>query len=793
MEMKTAITREVSTEATPETTAEAAPGKKSISRRQLLKGAGALVVSFSFWGPASRAFAQAAARSAGTTAPYGDGDLAATQLDSWLAIARDGKVTIFTSKVELGTGVETALAQMVAEELDVPFGRVYMDVGDTDRTVDQAVTAGSRTLERAGPQLRQAAAAARRQLLKLASDRLGVPATNLTVSDGVVSVIDNPAKKISYGDLIGGQHFDLQISATGTGWDMKIAPEVPAKNYKDYKIVGTPVQRVDLPAKFTGEFTYTQDVRVPGMVHGRVVRPPTVNSKPSSVDEASIKDIPGIVKIVQEGNFVGVVAETEWSAIRAAKALKVSWSAPATKLPANTGEVDSYLKGTKSFRDQVAVNRGNADTAISQAAKTYEATYHWPFQLHGMLAPSCAVADVRGDKVTIWAGSQGPFATRARVATLLGIPATNVRVLYYESAGCYGRLSTDDVPEDAAVMSRAVGKPVRVQWMREDEHAWEPKGPQQLISIRAGVDAQGKLVAWDYLDRSFPWTTSGTALLASQQLGVKPTGQGGPNGTGGGGDIYTFDNQKVVAALIPWVQPDPTPLRTSNLRAPGELARTFATESFIDEIASDLGVDPVQFRLRYLNNDVRPTDALRAVAKQSQWKERPSPAPASAGSIATGRGVAVANRANTITAAVAEVEVDKTNGKVTVKKVTFAHDCGLIVNPDGLKNQIEGNIIQGISRALLEQVQFDASGIKSLDWASHPIITYQDIPQIEIVLINRPELGPLGGGEPSISPVPGAVANAIFDAIGVRLREIPLTPKRVLSGLQAGTLSSKKL
>ena len=592
---------------------------KSISRRQLLKGTGALVVGFSFWGPASRAFAQAAGQSAVT----GSGDLDAAQLDSWLAIAQDGKVTVFTSKVELGTGVETALAQMVAEELDVPFQSVYMDSGDTDRSVDQAVTAGSRTLERAGPQLRQAAAAGRQELLKLASARLGAPVERLTVSDGVVSVAGNPDKKISYGELVGGKHFDVKISATGTGWDMKIAAEVPAKSYKDYKIVGTKVERVDLPPKFTGEFVYTQDVRVPGMLHGRVVRPPTVNSKPTNVDHASIKDIPGSVKIVQEGNFVGVVAETEWAAIRAARALKVTWSTPTTKMPASSADVDAYLKNTKSFRDQVAVNRGNADAAIAQAAKTYQATYHWPFQLHGMIAPSCAVADVQGDKATIWAGSQGPFTTRSRVANLLGVPAKNVHVVYREGSGCYGRLSTDDVPEDAAIMSRAVGKPVRVQWMREDEHAWEPKGPQQLISVRAGVDAQGKLVAWDYLDRSFPWTTSGTALLASQQLGLKSTGPGNSNGTGGGGDIYTFDHQKVVAALIPWVQADPTPLRTSNLRAPGELARTFATESFIDEIASDLGADPVQFRLRYLNGDARPTDALRAAAKQAQWKERP--------------------------------------------------------------------------------------------------------------------------------------------------------------------------
>ena len=750
---------------------------KSISRRQFVKGAGALIVTFSFWESASQVLAQGGGMSEGPQA---------TSLDSWIAVAQDGTVTVFTSKVDLGTGVVTALSQIVAEELDVPFHQIHMETGDTSNTIDQAATVGSRTIERGGPQLRQAAAAARQELLKLASASLEAPVKDLNVSDGVVSVAANPAKKISYADLIGGREFNLSITATGTGWDMKVAPEAPRKDPKDYKIVGKPIPRVDLPAKFTAEFTYTQDVRVPGMLHGRVVRPPVVNSRPSSVDEQSIAHIPGIVKIVQEGSFVGVVARTEWSAIQAAKALKVTWSAPATKLPADDTELYSYLKDTKSFRDQVAVSKGNPDSAIAGASKSFAATYRWPFQLHGMIGPSCAVADVNGDKATIWAGSQGTFRTRKEIADMLGLAEGNVRVIYRESSGCYGRLSPDDAPLDAALMSRAVGKPVRVQWMREDEHGWEPKGPAQVLTVRAGVDDRGKVMAWDYMDRSFPWTASqGIPLLAARQIGHKPQGQGFLNGTGGGGDIYEFENQRIVAAAIPWVHQDPTPLRTSNLRAPGELARTFATESFMDEIASSVGADPVQFRLGYLGNNKRATEALLAATKKAQWQGRPSPAAASSGNKAAGRGVAMGNRSNTITAVVAEVEVDKSSGKVLVKRVTISHDCGLIVNPDGLTNQIEGNVIQGVSRTLFERVQFDASGVKNLDWASYPIIKFEDVPEVDVVLIDRTDMPALGGGEPSIVAIPAAVANAVFDATGVRLREVPLTPEKILAGIKA--------
>jgi nicotinate dehydrogenase subunit B len=749
----------------------------TISRRELLKGTGALVVSFSLFGSAARVLAQAAA---------GGGEPEAASLDSWLAVAQDGTVTVFTSKVELGTGTETALAQIVAEELDVPFGRIHMEAGDTSKTVDQAVTAASRTIERAGPQLRQAAAVGRHELVRMASERLNTPANQLTVVDGVVSANGDSTRKVSYAELIGDKRFNVKMETSGTGWDLKISPDVQVKNVNDYKIVGMPVRRTDLPGKFTGEFTYAHDVRVPGMLHGRVVRPPVVSSKPTNVDESSIKQIPGVVKVVQDGNFVGVVAQTEWAAIQAARALKVTWSTPSTSLPANPDELYTYLKNTKSYNDQVTVNKGNPDAAIAQASKKYEATYRWPFQLHGMLGPSCAVADVRSDSVTVWSGTQGPFRTRKSLSDLLHIPEKNIRVIFREESGCYGRLSPDDAPHDAVLLSRAVGKPVRVQWTRADEHGWEPKGPAQFISVRAGVDGQGNLVAWDYMERGFPWTESAiNPLLAGRQIGMKSVNPGQGNGNAGGGEAYEFENQRVVAALIPWSQDPPTPLRTSNLRAPGDLARTFASESLLDEIAADLHVDPVQFRLRYLKNNKRVTEVLVAATQAAQWKERVSHSEPSSGSKATGRGVSISGRDGTVTAAVAEVEVDKSSGEITVKRVTLAHDCGLIVNPDGLRNQVEGNVIQGVSRTLLEEVRFDANGMKNLDWVSYPILTYRRVPDVQIVLINRKEMPALGGGEPSTVPVPAAIANAVYDAIGVHAREVPITPQKVQALLRS--------
>jgi nicotinate dehydrogenase subunit B len=748
-----------------------------ITRRHFVKGTGALIVSFNLFPLAKDVFAQ--------FVKLPSGDIDPQSLDSWLAISPEGLVTFYTSKVEIGTGTITALAQIVAEELDVPVDRIKMDSGDTSRTVEQGSTVGSRTIERAGPQVRQAAAAARQELLKLAAARLGAPVEKLTVQNGVVNVAGNAAQKVSYGQLIGGKKFNVRVTATGTGWDMKVAPEVKAKDPKDYKIVGQPVKRFEIPTKLTGEHVYMHDVRIPGMLHGRVVRPPVINTAPVSIDENSVRAIPGFVKVVREGSFVGVVAKTQWAAIKGAEALKVTWAKPTTKLPANPDELFAYLRNTKPARTQKAVEKGNLNTGLSEAKKTYQASYRWPFQMHGMIGPSCSIADVQGDKVTIWSGPQGPFRTRGAVAALLKVPEQNVRVTYHEASGSYGRMSTDDGAEDAALLSRAVGAPVRVQWSRQDEHGWEPKGPAQFDEVKAAVDGDGKLVAWDFADYGQPWTASGaTPLLASLQIGMKPNNPGQSNGTQSGGEIYTVANQTILAHHINWHFPEPIPLRTSNLRAPGDLARCFATECFMDEVAADLKIDPVEFRYRHLTTNKRGAECLQAAADKAQWKSRPSPAPASSGNLASGRGVALTQRANAYCAAVADVEVNKTTGEIAVKRIVSSHDCGLIINPDGVTNQVEGNILQGVSRALFEEVTFDAEGVTSLDWKTYPILKFTDVPDLDIVLINRPEMEALGAGEPSTIPVPAAIANAIFDAVGVRLREAPFTPKRVLAGLK---------
>ena len=763
--------------------------KKTVSRRELLRGAGSLCVGFSLFGNASRAFGQGGPLDGAASSPYNNPDyLDPTSLDSWMAVMADGTVTIFTGKVDLGTGVETALAQIAAEELDVRFDQIHMAMGDTAKTVDQGRTAGSQTLMRAGPQIRQAAAAGRLELLKLASAKLDTPVDDLTVSDGVVSVNGNPAKKSSYGDLIGGRRFNVKIPATGQQFAMVVAPDVRAKSYKDYKIVGKSIPRVDLPPKLTGEFMYTPDVRVPGMLHGRVVRPNTAVLKPITVDENSIKHIPGIVKVVREGSFVGVVAETEWAAVQAAKALKVTWPAPAPgKLPTTSEEVDDYLKNTKSSRDLTSVSKGDPDAAIAAASKKFEATYHWPFQMHGLMGPSCAVADVQGDKITVWSGTQAPFTTRDRVASMLKLPKRNVTVIFAEGPGCYGRLTADDAAEDAVLLSKAVGRPVRVQWMRADEHVWAPKGPQQLMTVRAGVGANGHISAWDYLDRGFPWTESqGTPQLAERQIGIASNLLGNPNGVSGGGEYYDIENHRVMGAVIAWPQDEPSPLRTCALRSPGEPARNFGSECFMDEVAAGMKVDAAEFRLRHLTNQ-RIVEAVNAATQKAGWKSRPSPSPASDGPIATGRGIALSVRNGTIIVAVAEVEVQKATGQVRVKKITMAHDCGLIVNPDGLRFQLDGNIMQGVSRTLMEELKYDASGMKSVDWVSYPVLRFKDIPEVEAVLINRPDQPATGGAEPSIIVVPSAIGNAVFDAIGVRLRQIPFTRERVLKALQAKT------
>jgi CO/xanthine dehydrogenase Mo-binding subunit len=772
-----------------------------ISRRDVIKG-GALVVGFSILGPLSKALGQATAH----IDPYGSPDyLDPRQLDSWVAIRSDGSVIVSTGKVDLGTGIETALAQIASDELDVPFERVRMQMGDTAKTVDEGRTAGSNTIQAAGQHLRQATAVARLEMVKLASVRLSVPVDRLAVVDGVVSDTSDPSKRVSYEQLVGGKTFNITMDVTGQQGGLRIAPQVKPKKYTDYKVVGTPVKRVDLPAKLTAKYTYIVDVKVPGMLHGRVVRPATTISKPLKVDESSVANIKGLVKVVQEGTFVGVVAQSEWAAIQAARNLKVTWSTPAAPLPATPAAVDEYLTNTKSFADNGPMPKGDADAAMAKATRRFDATYHWAFQNHAMMLPSVAIADVQADgagggagggTVTIWTGAQGPFTTRDRVSDMLGLPKRNVIVNWVEHSGCYGRLTSDDAAEDAVLLSRACGKPVRVQWSRQDEFIWEPKGPQQLMKVKVGTDAQGKMVAWDYAGRTFPWTEAqGTPQLGERQLGQKNTAPypANPVGSGAATPLYDIANQRVTGAYVPWPQDDPTPLRTNPLRSPGEPVGWFATETMVDEVAAAHGVDAYQFRLKHLTNDRRAAELLQATAKQAAWKERPSPSSDAGAAKATGRGIALITRGPTLVCAIAEVEVDRASGNVSVKKMTMGHDCGLIINPDGLKFQIEANVMHGVSRALIEEVKWDANGMKTVDWKTYPVITFNKVPDVDIVLLNRPELPSSGSGEPGIVPIFAAIGNAIFDAIGVRLREGPFTPLRVKAALQARPTATARL
>ena len=730
----------------------------TLSRRQLLAGSGALVVAFTL---PSGIRAQSTPR---------DKLPLYTGIDAWLAVGRDSKVTIFTGKVELGTGVRTALAQIVGEELDVEMDRIAVVQGDTGRVPDQGPTVGSKSIHLGGPQLRQAAAAARAVLLELAADKLGAPASDLTVKDGIVLARGDQPRAISYGGLIGGKPFNRLVSGTGT-------PKSPDA----YRLVGTSARRTDIPGKLAGRHVYVHDVRMPGMLHGRVVRPSPVGATLVRVDESSVAGVPGLVKVVTQGNFVGVVAQREEQAIRAARELKVEWQAPAAPPPVK--DVWEAIRATPTT-DKVVLAVGDVQAGMAAAAKTLQATYQTPFQMHASIGPSCAVAEVKDGSATIWSGTQGSFALRDAIAQLLGVAPESVRLVWVEASGCYGHNGADDVAGDAALLSRAVGRPVRVQWMRHDEHGWEPKGPAMAIDVRAGLDSQGQVVAWDYAVTTPTHSTrpAGQAgnLLAGQLPGSPPR-QGFTGGDRNARHTYVFPNDRVT---VRWQSK--SLLRPSALRGLGAPQNTLANESFMDELAAAAGIDPIEFRRRHLK-DERALAVLDAVAKLSGWQPRPSPRRDTAGQEAvTGRGVAYAQyeNANAYAAAVGEVQVNRRTGAVRVSRVWVAHDCGLIVNPDGVRNQIEGNVVQTISRTLKEEVALDASGVTSLDWIAYPILTFPEAPDaIDIELIDRKDKPSVGAGEPAACPVPAMIANAIFDATGARLRTMPFTPDRVRAAL----------
>jgi nicotinate dehydrogenase subunit B len=737
------------------------------SRRDLLKSGGALIVSFSFAGPIAEALAQGAAGAAATK------PLALTEVDSFLAIDAKGQVTCYSGKVDLGTGITTALRQMLAEELDVPLNRIDLITGDTLLTPDQGATWGSLTIQLGGVQIRNAAATARAALIDEAAKRLGVKPEELTVSDGVIS---GGGKRVTYGELIGGMQFSLKLDHT---------KPPKAKDPKDYKVVGKSVPRVDIPDKVTGKFTYMQDFRAPGMLHGRVVRPPALGAKLQAVDEGSIKGIPGVVKVVRDGDFLGVVAANEWAAIKAASQIKATWS-KAPSLP-DAAKLWDHVRTSKVAKDEVTSSIGNVGAAMAElGARTIHATYDFAIHTHGSIGPSCAVAEFKDDKLTSWSASQATHNLRKQLATMFRLTPDNVRCIYLEGSGCYGRNGHEDAAADAAMLARAVGKPVRVQWSRADEHGWDPKGPPTLIDVRASMDAAGNVTAWDS-EFFIPQQTAGgfhVPLVAASLAGKPVDAHTAPGNIFHNSAIpYKFANVRTVCHRL-----DTTPFRPSWIRTPGRMQNTYANECFIDELAAAANADPIEFRLKYLDpNDKRGIETLNRVAALAKWEKRASPRMGQSGDVATGRGVTYCKYelSRTYVAAVAEVEVNRRTGEIRVPRFYVAHDCGQIVNPDGLKNQIEGNVIQTVSRTLLEELKFDQFMVTSLDWESYPILKFPDVPDIVMDLIDRPTERPWGAGEPAAAVVPSAISNAVFDAVGVRLRSVPYTPDKVKEALKA--------
>ncbi len=739
-----------------------------ISRRSFLTAGGVLIVGLGLDG---LGLAQA------QTVPDADRflgkPLVPDAVDSFLAVHADGSVTVFVGKVDIGTGGRIAMRQIVGEELDVPLERIAMIEGDTALTPNQGATAGSYGIARGGAQLRQAAATARQALLAQAAQRLHRPAGDLQITDGVVSAKDGSAS-VSYGDLLGDRAFNVKI-------DIK----APLKSHERFRFIGKSLPRPDMPAKVTGHHRYLHDLTLPGMLHARVIRPPALGATLVSVDESSIAGVGG-VRVVRIQSFLAVMAEREWDAVRAARALHTKWTA-GTGLPDQGKEFDS-MRASRVVRDQEIAKRGDLSALSAPPAGTrpLAASYRWPIQTHGSIGPSCGVADVRADRVTVWSSSQNTHGFQATCARVLGLERERVRVIYMDGAGSYGPNGADDAAIEAVLLSRAVGRPVRVQWSRQEEHGLDPKGPAQLLELRAAVDPDGQVAAWE----TQAWLPLATAnlpnipLLSVDAAGIQQT----PGRSTGLiyqniDPPYTMPN---VNAVVHWI-PD-APLRTSAIRAPGKIANTFAVESFVDEIAALARVDPVEFRLRRLINP-RGVEVLRRTAARLGWQPRPSPRPVDARTaVLTGRGIAYVHykHEETLVAMGMEVAVERATGRIRVTRVVCAQDCGLMINPACVQSQLEGNIIQTLSRTLHEEVVYDRDGVTTVDWGSYPILTFPEVPALEFELIQRLDQPPLGVGEAASTPVPAALANAVFDATGVRLRTVPFRAERVKAALARG-------
>ncbi|MBP6564228.1 MAG: molybdopterin-dependent oxidoreductase [Burkholderiales bacterium] len=700
-----------------------------------------------------------------------------------LAVWDDGSVTALNGHVDLGTGIRTALAQIAADELDVAIDAVTMVLGDTARAPNQGPTIASASIQIHAVPLRLAAAQARAWLVERAAARLGVPAADLDVNDGVVAVRGDPSRQASYADLVAGGHVELRLD-----------PGTRVKAPAEHRLVGRPVARVDIPVKATGGDVYVHDVRVPGMLHGRVVRPPYVGLDAGefvgnsllSVDESSIAHLPGIVAVVTIRDFVGIVAEREEQADAAMRALVVRWK-PAPGI-AGLDDLEHAISANPSTR-RVLAERGDVDAALAGCAVPMSRSYVWPYQLHASIGPSCAVADCRADRATVWTGSQNPHVLRADIALLLGWSEPAVEVIRLEASGCYGRNCADDVSADAVLLSRAVGRPVRVQLTREQEHAWEPKGAAQLMRVRGGLDADGNAAAYDF-ETSYPSNASPTLALLLTRT-IEPRAVAFEMGDRTAIPPYEYPAMRAAAHDMAPI------LRASWLRGVSALPNSFAHESYVDELATAAGADPVEFRLAHLK-DERAIELVKATAERAGWIPHTTPqGQGREGDLLKGQGFAYARYVHSRfpgfgaawSAWVADVEVNRVTGEVHVSRVVVGHDAGMVINPAGLEHQVHGNVVQTTSRALKERVAVDAKGApEPREWGAYPILSFREVPVIEVVSMPRPGEAPLGAGESSSVPGTAAIANAIFDATGVRFRQPPFTPEVVREALGVAPL-----
>ena len=702
-------------------------------------------------------------------------------LDSWVRVNEDGTITLFTGKVELGQGIKTAIARIGAEELDVSLARIRVQTADTAHGLNELLTVGSGSMEESGRAMRQAAAEARQHLLELAAKHLALPVNGLEIDDGTVSAPGSD-RRTTYWEVFGGRRFDRAVTGD-------VQPKRPA----DYRIVGKVGERIDLTALVTGTARFVQDLTRPGMLYGRIVRPPSPAARLESLDETRARGLPGVVAVVHDGSFLGLVAEREEQAMKAAAALRdgACWNEPET-LPA-TEDLHAWLlaQPARSYRvvDGIAVE-GPIDPIATPAgaARTLKATYTRPYHMHASIGPSAALAEWMDDELTVWSHSQGVYLLRAALAEAFGVEADKIRVVHVEGPGCYGHNGADDAALDAALLARAVpGRPVRLQWTREDEHAWEPYGPAMVVQIQASLDDRGRLLDWNHdvrsnthMGRAFPHGERSALIAAWHRAAPLPPPRPIPMlfyhaGIHRNADpLYAVPHRRIVKHFV-----ERTPLRVSSTRSLGAYANVFAIESFMDELAAAAGVDPLDFRLRHLEDD-RARAVLLAAAERAGWTGRRK-------DFGRGRGIGFARYKNQkcYAAVVVDVRVDLDSAVIVPERAVIAADAGQIVDPSGLANQLEGGVIQSTSWTLKEQVVFDRTRVSSLDWEGYPILRFSAVPEIETVLLDRPGEPYLGSGEATQGPTAGAIANAVFDAIGVRLRRIPFTPDRVRAAVAA--------